>query len=280
MKTLKYINPLRNREGSICLYACGCGRAESGFCRGPCIRNEYVIHYITDGVGYYETGGRKYTVTAGDVFVIFPNEVIKYYTDEDKPKTGYWFDFVGYRGSEYMKEVGISHDCLVIHNVSTLLGKTMQKCFDKMSEGKYSRLYLESCMLECFSYMEEANSFPNANTSPRQKCIQNAIAYMEYAYREKIGVSDIAEYLGFERSYFYRLFKEEMSISPSEYLTGLRINRAKELLGAGETVKVTAYSVGIDDIYYFSKLFTRETGVSPSTFKKEHGRMAEDNQTQ
>jgi AraC-like DNA-binding protein len=47
-----------------------------------------------------------------------------------------------------------------------------------------------------------------------------------------------------------------MNISPSKYLIDLRISKAKDLLLNGESVKTVSTAVGIDDIYYFSKMFS------------------------
>ena len=269
MKTQSFINPLKDREKPISLSAFGCGRADPSFCRGPLIRNEYVLHYITEGICYYEVGTQKYTVTPGDAFVIFPNEVIKYYTDKDKLMVGYWLDIVGTRCEEYLREAGLSQNRLVIHGVSASFGKTVLAGLERANSG-CPQLCHEACILECLSCVADADVIQDKGLFSMQTCVKNAIAYMKYAYPNKINVSDVAEYVGFERSYFYRVFKEETGVSPSEYLTRLRIRRAKELLSAGESVKVTAYSVGIDDIYYFSKLFVNKTGVTPSEFKKQH----------
>ncbi|MBO5930375.1 MAG: helix-turn-helix transcriptional regulator, partial [Clostridia bacterium] len=91
----------------------------------------------------------------------------------------------------------------------------------------------------------------------------------------KITVSDVAKFLNLERSYFYRIFKEETGISPSQYLIQLRMSKSKALLEMGESVKTASSAVGIDDIYHFSKTFSKKMGITPSLFKKQQKKTSD-----
>ena len=91
---------------------------------------------------------------------------------------------------------------------------------------------------------------------------------MEYYFGDGISASDVSNYLGIERTYFYRIFKSEAGVSPTDYLTNLRIEKAKQLILSGDSFATVASSVGINDIYYFSKLFAKEVGMTPSAYRK------------
>lgn len=83
--------------------------------------------------------------------------------------------------------------------------------------------------------------------------------------------SALAKNMNFNRSYLYRVFKALYGVSPGEYLLNLRIEKAKQLLcdkGLKLTIEDIGYAVGINDASYFSKLFNRKTGLSPTEFKR------------
>jgi AraC family transcriptional regulator of arabinose operon/AraC family transcriptional regulator len=83
------------------------------------------------------------------------------------------------------------------------------------------------------------------------------------------------EYLGqFGCSYAHaeRLFRHTFGLSPVGYVHALRMERARLLLrDTAEPISVIAYQVGIDDPAYFSRIFTRYTGISPSAFRRQQG---------
>jgi two-component system response regulator YesN len=67
----------------------------------------------------------------------------------------------------------------------------------------------------------------------------------------------------------YALFREHLGATVTEYITGLRIDRAKRLLReTKDTVYEVAESVGIDNYTYFCKLFKKREGISPSEYRK------------
>ncbi len=94
-----------------------------------------------------------------------------------------------------------------------------------------------------------------------------AIRYFENNYMNEIYISDLSKTLGIESSYFSKLFKDSTALSPIEYLTRVRIDKAKQLLKFPPySIKSIAQAVGFSDPLYFSKKFKQYTGMSPSEF--------------
>ena len=99
--------------------------------------------------------------------------------------------------------------------------------------------------------------------------ITDAKRYIQQHYREALRLEDVSSAAGFNATYFSTLFKKETGQNFVDYLTDLRIGKAKELLsGEDLSVQDVAEMVGYQDLKYFSKLFKKLTGVSPSDYKK------------
>ena len=92
--------------------------------------------------------------------------------------------------------------------------------------------------------------------------------YIEYNYMDNISVSAIAREYGYERSHLYRLFAMRYGVGVKEYLTEVRMTRAKDFLSLGHTVSETAYLIGFRDGFAFSRAFKKHFGVPPSKLKK------------
>ena len=85
-----------------------------------------------------------------------------------------------------------------------------------------------------------------------------------------ITISELAQRLNLDRTYFSVIFKEKIGISPKQYLLNYRMNTAASLIAQGNiSISVAAYSVGYSDLYVFSKMFKRHFGVSPTAYMKQ-----------
>ena len=99
--------------------------------------------------------------------------------------------------------------------------------------------------------------------------ITEAKHYIQQHYQEALRLEDVSTAVGFNATYFSTLFKKETGQNFMDYLTELRISKAKELLCGEElSVQDVAEQVGYRDLKYFSRLFKKLTGVSPSDYKK------------
>lgn len=99
--------------------------------------------------------------------------------------------------------------------------------------------------------------------------ILEAKRYMQQHYQEALRLEDVSSVVGFNATYFSVLFKNETGQNFMDYLTELRINKSKELLCMDKlSVQDVAEQVGYRDLKYFSRLFKKITGVSPSDYRK------------
>ena len=99
--------------------------------------------------------------------------------------------------------------------------------------------------------------------------IAEAKHYIQQHFHESIRLEDVSNAVGFNATYFSALFKKETGQNFVDYLTALRINKSKALLcREGLSVQDVAEMVGYSDLKYFSRLFKKITGVSPSDYKK------------
>jgi two-component system response regulator YesN len=101
--------------------------------------------------------------------------------------------------------------------------------------------------------------------------ITRAIEYINRQYAGKICLEDVASEVMLNPVYFSSLFKKEVGKSFIEYLTECRIRTAQDMVAQGELrIKDICYKVGYTDQRYFSKIFKKYTGLTPSAYRKIH----------
>jgi len=105
---------------------------------------------------------------------------------------------------------------------------------------------------------------------PDEEMMNQLMAYLEqHISDENLRIEDMAEAVGLGRSVFYSKMKELVGVSPSDFLKQLRMQRACQLVANSKlTFSEIAYAVGFTDPKYFSKCFKKETGKTPSAYRK------------
>ena len=110
-----------------------------------------------------------------------------------------------------------------------------------------------------------------ADARKRETVAGRARAYIEEHYAEALNRQTLAERLFVNPDHLSHLFSKEYGLSLPDFLARTRMEAAKRLLKSGASVSEAATRVGYDNFAYFSTVFKRLTGVSPSDFRKDYG---------
>lgn len=105
---------------------------------------------------------------------------------------------------------------------------------------------------------------------PREatKGIDQSIGYMYKHYSGKIKLGELATIAGLTETSYSRSFKKEKGVTPFQYLNQIRIDCSKELLEQDCPIQEVTERVGFGNEFYFSRLFKRQVGLSPTVYIK------------
>nr|QGT51008.1 putative HTH-type transcriptional regulator YdeC [uncultured Firmicutes bacterium] len=110
-----------------------------------------------------------------------------------------------------------------------------------------------------------------------QARIRKMIQFITENYTERLTLSDIALSANISKSEALRCFRRDIQTTPVKYLIDYRLNRAKEyLISTSDTVTQIAANVGIDNISYFVRIFTKKFGVTPRAFRVQRNILLSD----
>jgi len=99
--------------------------------------------------------------------------------------------------------------------------------------------------------------------------VESIVLFIKQNYATDLTIDTIAAEIGYSPYYVSRLFKEELNITMLDYLTEVRVLRSKELLEQTELpISLVSELVGYKDSAYFSRLFKRRVGISPSEYRR------------
>lgn len=273
MSTPNYKNSYkvdRKELVSLAVYNVGFQKCDPLYQWGPGIRDHYLIHYIISGKGTYQVGGKKYELSQGDCFLVYPNTEVIYQADAENPWEYAWVGFAGSDAAMILKATDFSTNHPILQKPP--YGEDVKRQFLHIydahgNEFKHAvemtgRLYTA---LAIFMHNAEDTSATNsANTY-----VQKSIEFISANYSYPITVEDIANYVGLSRSHLFRSFESILGVSPKEYLTDFRIKQACYLLEHSDlSITAIANSIGFDNSLYFSKTFHKIKGCPPKEYRK------------
>jgi two-component system, response regulator YesN len=123
--------------------------------------------------------------------------------------------------------------------------------------------YLSDTLVACLQKALEDKK--QLDTKP----IREAKQYIQNNYMKQISLEEVSQTVGFNATYFSSLFKKETGYTFLEYLSEIRINKAKELLKeTNHNVTVICEQVGYSDIKHFTKIFAKHTNLKPNEYRK------------
>lgn len=107
-----------------------------------------------------------------------------------------------------------------------------------------------------------------------ENSINRVLHYMNDNVERKLTISELAGMAGLSKSYFYRQFYKQMSVSPIEYFIRMKINKAAILLlKTSMSISQIAAKLGFGSSEYFSRTFKRVLGITASEFRKQNFRL-------
>lgn len=115
----------------------------------------------------------------------------------------------------------------------------------------------------------QARNLVEKNTLKNKSRIGFVADYIKKNLHQKLSIDAIAKMAYVSKSNFFKMFKQELGLSPNEYIIQERIKKAKELLIQQNSVSEAAYSTGFSDTNYFIRVFKQMEGVTPKIFQSK-----------
>lgn len=222
---------------------------------GPAIREYYLLHYIFSGNGYFVRDGVTYTLAAGDIFVIRPGEMTTYYASCSNPWKYCWLGFTTLEAFDFLS-APVIRQSQALH-----VFQNIRDCCDK--DNRDGEIFALTFQLLCFlSQKSEPNNQFASDYALYAK------THLDNTYMQKVSIAQIANMLHIDRRYLSAVFRKTYGCSPQEYLSKLRLERAKAFLQAGYSVTSTATMTGFSDLCNFSRQFKAYYGYSPSSLRQ------------
>lgn len=240
-------------------------------------RNDYQLLYIAAGKGeFYFKGSKEPTiVTKGNMILFRPGEPqVYYYYAVDKTEV-YWVHFTGWKVEEYLERYELPHDENVFYTgvspdypwIYNQMIRELQ--LQRVNHEDMISLYMHHIFITINRYIKERRETKNDTIND----IERAAHYFKDNYNKQISIEQYAEEHLMSVNWFIHSFKSVMKMSPMQYIISLRIAMGKGYLeNSTKNIAEISNEVGYGNALYFSRLFRKYTGMTPTEYRKKRGK--------
>ena len=234
-------------------------------------RGDYQLLYISSGKLHLYEDGEERIITKGNMILFRPGKPQFYNIYlEDKPET-YWVHFTGSDVDTLLDYYEMPKDEKVFFTGTSpdyqwlykQMIQELQLC--RVNYEDLLNMNLRHIFLMINRFLKEGTELDADALNE----VERATHYFNENYNQNICIKDYAADRHMSDCWFNRTFKKVTKVTPIQYIISLRITSAINLLeNTDHNIKQIASMVGYDDEYYFSRLFKKQTGQSPTAYRK------------
>lgn len=227
---------------------------------GPGIREYGILHYVTEGKGYFN----GHPVGENQGFYIAPSQVHEYHSSQENPWSYFWIVVSQDMAEKYVLPY-------ITMNEEQIFSFPFKQQLTEMIQSKLRKdtiLHHIEALAFFFSVISLHEEKPKTSAGMMAYHVENAKTFIENNCHKKITVTDVAEAIHIDDRYLYNLFVRIENTTPKQYIDSQKIFSAKRLLTYTRLpITEVAHAAGFDDVCMFSKFFKKRTGVSPTEYR-------------
>lgn len=231
----------------------------------------HILIYVVEGSGVIELEGVKYRLDKNHFFIIPAKQQHRYWSDPKEVWSIYWLHFSGTNSKLFSKlfsdiqqispsPIARIHDRIQLFNE---IIEILQMGYS-MDNIEYANLCLYQ-LLASFKYIDQYRAKNLVKNDP----IQKSIRFMRDHLHLSLELQTLAHEAGLSVSHYSALFKQKTRQSPIDYFIQLKIQYACQLIDLNNlSIRQVSEAIGYTDSFYFSRIFKKVMGVSPSEYRK------------
>lgn len=228
---------------------------------GPYTFNaNYNIHYVLSGKGYY----CDHPVSAGQGFLIFPHDTVEYHADPKDPWKYMWFNIEDPKMPSLLPHYNVNPE-------TGIFDYGFAENAVKLSEEivKHNQCVMNPLILvEWFFHILNQHPEPRLYLKNADEYLTFFTNYVNQNIHTPLRIATIVERMGISQQYLYSICKKKLDVSPKDYIINRKIVYAKRMLReSNASISDVAAALGFNDIFLFSRFFSRHTDMSPTEYR-------------
>ena len=230
-----------------------------------------LLLFCTEGQGFAEIDGRVTLVNSGEAVLLLPGDTHVYGAGAEHPWSILWVSFTGQMVDFLREKLEISGSGTILRRNTRESLPLLEQVLSILAEGQDLMRLLEAsaCLQLALCRMTAQNLCYGAQRRHVERAREYLLAHIE----KETSLEELSAATGVSKFYLIRIFKAHFGTSPMEYLRGVRMQRACDLLLETDLpVKEIGRQLSYSSAYHFAQCFRQYAGCSPSVFRKSMGK--------
>lgn len=230
--------------------------------------NSLLITHILNGTFTFVQNGRHITARQGETVILDCFRPHEYYTDNIMESV--WIHFNGQNCIEFYNEIIKNEGNLIRCSDPAHVEKLLFRIFNGMAgDNKPGEINWSLDIYKILAELLNPLHISSKNKTSYEESVQDAKKYILEHLNDNLTVREIADVIHMSSSHFSRVFKQQTGFSPYDFVLVSRLNRAKDYLQKTDlSISRIAFEIGFNSESNFIYFFTKNTGFSPSRFRK------------
>jgi AraC-like DNA-binding protein len=233
------------------------------------------FYFIRQGTGWIHIRGKDYDPMPNQLYLLPAGMKLSYAPDDENPLAKFWCHF-----SATVGDVNLFQMLELPHWIQVQDEQKLERQFQDLVELNRSSavtapIRIKAILFDIISdYIDQSSQeqLHLAATTSSSK-INSVLSYIERHLSDPMSVEELAKLVHFHPNYFMHYFKSMMGLSPIVYINKKRLEKARGLLTAtDQSISAIAEEIGME-LYYFSRIFRKQTGMSPTEYRKASGKV-------
>lgn len=235
--------------------------------------DNYLLIYCIGGKGTLMSDDKHYRIASGDLILLPRDHAHAYKADSKDPWTIYWLHFDG-----RLADMFYEHTQMISRRINISVQPRMVRVFDGLADlrrsGHQMAEFIQGChqLQALLSYIAllTRQQLPRSGKTLN---LEQLRALMQEHIHSHLDLDSLAAEANVSRYHFAKKFKALTGSAPIQYFINMKMQRACYLLDSSrQSIKEVATSLGYDDVYYFSRLFKKTIGLSPTQYRQNRHR--------